>query len=120
MKRKPVHKPSPEELEHRELLRKTLEFLLPEAKAEETAALLLDRFGGFAGVFLAGARLLFYLQISLPNHETYQTRVESAREQVQAGKTEVVLPVYPYPDFVHDTDPQKMDYIYRGITFREE
>ena len=53
MKRKPVHKPSPEELEHRELLRKTLEFLLPEAKAEETAALLLDRFGGFAGVFLA-------------------------------------------------------------------
>ena len=74
----------------------------------------------FAGVFLAGAGLLFYLQISLPNHETYQTRVESAREQVQAGKTEVVLPVYPYPDFVHDTDPQKMDYIYRGITFREE
>ena len=53
MKRKPVHKPSPEELEHRELLRKTLEFLLPEAKAEETAAVLLDRFGGFTGVFLA-------------------------------------------------------------------
>lgn len=77
----------------------------------------------FAALFLAGAGLLFYFQISYANHETYAFRVESARQQVLSGSTEVILPKYPYPDFVHDTDPQKMEYIYReygAITFLEQ
>ena len=36
----------------------------------------------------------------------------------------IILPQYPYPEFVHDTDPQKMEYIYRdtygSLTFLEQ
>lgn len=44
---------SPEEAERRHLLQAALGYLLPEPKAEEAAAALLERFGGFEGVFLA-------------------------------------------------------------------
>lgn len=77
----------------------------------------------FAALFLAGAGFVFYFQISFANHETYRFRVESARQQVLAGNTEVILPKYPYADFIHDTDPQKLEYIYRdygAITFLEQ
>ncbi len=44
---------SPEEAERRHLLQAALGYLLPAPKAEEAAAALLERFGGFEGVFLA-------------------------------------------------------------------
>ena len=44
---------SPEEAERRHLLQAALGYLLPAPKAEEVAAALLERFGGFEGVFLA-------------------------------------------------------------------
>ena len=44
---------SPEEAERRHLLQAALGYLLPVPKAEEAAAALLERFGGFEGVFLA-------------------------------------------------------------------
>lgn len=43
---------SPEE-EHRQLLCQALEYVLPREKAQASAGELLERFGGFAGVFLA-------------------------------------------------------------------
>ena len=78
----------------------------------------------FAALFLAGAGFLFYFQVSFANHETFAARTESAREQVTSGDTVIILPQYPYPEFVHDTDPQKMEYIYRdtygSLTFLEQ
>lgn len=44
---------SPEEAERRHLLQAALGYLLPAPKAGEAAAALLERFGGFEGVFLA-------------------------------------------------------------------
>lgn len=49
----PLVRITPEEAEHRRLLRQVLEYFMPIPKAEEVAATLLDRFGGFEGVFLA-------------------------------------------------------------------
>ena len=88
----------------------------------------LDRAKGgllrFASLFLAGAGLLFYFQVSFANHETFVDRRDTAEEQVTAGNTVITLPKYPYPEFVHDTDPQKMEYIYRdtygSLTFLEQ
>lgn len=48
-----VVKVSPIEAERRRLLRTALEYFLPAPKAEEAALGLLERFGGFEGVFLA-------------------------------------------------------------------
>ena len=44
---------SPEEAEHRKLLQGALGYLLPGPKAEEAVDALMERFGGFEGVFLA-------------------------------------------------------------------
>lgn len=44
---------TPEEAEHRKLLQATLGYLLPGPKAEEAVNKLMERFGGFEGVFLA-------------------------------------------------------------------
>ena len=44
---------SPEEAERRRLLQGALGYLLPAPQAEEAAGALLERFGGFEGVFLA-------------------------------------------------------------------
>lgn len=44
---------SPEEAERRKLLQRALGYLLPGPKAEEAVDVLMERFGGFEGVFLA-------------------------------------------------------------------
>lgn len=45
--------PSPEEKKRRELLRKTLSFIMPDPQAERTLEALLESFGCFSAIFLA-------------------------------------------------------------------
>ena len=79
---------SPEEAERRRLLQGALGYLLPAPQAEEAAGALLERFGGFEGVFLAPEEELAAL---LGSANSYR-RTRGARLSVSRVSSASVMP----------------------------
>ena len=77
----------------------------------------------FGVVSLAAVVFAVYFYISLDNFIVYRQRLSIAEQSVKAGQTEIVLPKFPKPEYIHETDPSKMAYYYEDygeLTFVEK
>ncbi|MGI5893597.1 MAG: DUF6056 family protein [Candidatus Merdivicinus sp.] len=95
------------------LLTATILLLLAELLSVISYSEAVRVFLRFVSVFAVLALFVVYFRISSNNFATYQKRVSIVEESVKAGETVIILPKFPQPEFIHETDPQKMSYIYR-------